>query len=530
MGTIASRVVRALQEAGVRTLFGVPGGGSNLDLIQAARDHGLPFVLTSTETGAAIAALAQAEVTGSPGACLATLGPGAASIVNGVACASLDRAPLFVFTDSHPSAAEDRFPHQRLDQRALFSPITRWSGLLSIDHVDGVLDYAWRAVLGPPPGPVHIECPSDFETASYPAAVLTAPPSAPIPATAIGALQARISQARKPLVIAGLGARRTEDAHAIRRLCERRQIPAMVTYKAKGVVPDDHPRFAGVFTHGAIERSLVAESDLIVAVGLDPVELLPRPWNYAQPAVYVGPWRVEDRQVPYVSQQIGPIAATLEHLEDSVRWSDWDLDAVRLAAAQSRHLIDIAGEGLTAPQAIDVLARQAPANARVTVDAGAHMFPATMLWPIAEPNQMLISNGLSTMGFAVPAAIGAALLDRDRPVVAVTGDGGLLMCAGELLAIARERLPIAVVVFDDRSLSLIDIKQRQRGLDSAGVGLGAVDWTALATSLGLAAFSAHDATQLEEAIDRALAAAAPALIAVRIDPSVYASTLKVVRG
>ena len=96
------------------------------------------------------------------------------------------------------------------------------------------------------------------------------------------------------------------------------------------------------------------------------------------------------------------------------------------------------------------LARRTPAHARVTVDAGAHMFPATMLWPVGEPNQMLISNGLSTMGFALPAAIGAALLDRDRPVVALTGDGGLLMCAGELLTAARERLPITVVVFDDR--------------------------------------------------------------------------------
>ena len=118
------------------------------------------------------------------------------------------------------------------------------------------------------------------------------------------------------------------------------------------------------------------------------------------------------------------------------------------------------------------------------MDAGAHMLPATMLWPVGEPDGMLISNGLSTMGFAVPAAIGAALLDRDRPVVALTGDGGLLMCVGELLTAVREKLRMIVVVFNDASLSLIEIKQQARRLPAAGVALGDIDWAALAGEHG----------------------------------------------
>src|SRR5512145_2363499 len=114
MAAIATRIVQALQDAGVRMLFGVPGGGSNLDLIEAAGRAGLPFVLTSTETGAAIAAIAQAEITGRPGACLTTLGPGATSVANGIACAHLERAPLFVFTDSHPSKTAGTFEHQSI--------------------------------------------------------------------------------------------------------------------------------------------------------------------------------------------------------------------------------------------------------------------------------------------------------------------------------------------------------------------------------------------------------------------------------
>jgi len=139
-------IVDRLRAVGTRALFGVPGGGGNLDLIDAARGHDLPFVLTSTETGAAIAALAQAEITGHPGACLTTLGPGAASAVNGVACAYLDRAPIVVFTDSNPERAQGRFSHQQLDQLALFAPITRWSGRLTSGDAGAVIDRAFREV------------------------------------------------------------------------------------------------------------------------------------------------------------------------------------------------------------------------------------------------------------------------------------------------------------------------------------------------------------------------------------------------
>jgi acetolactate synthase I/II/III large subunit len=129
--TVSDLIVKALADAGVRALFGVPGGGSNLDLIAAAGRAGLPFVLTATESGGALAAIAQAELTGRPGACLTTLGPGAASVVNGIACAFLDRAPLVVFTDSHPGGARSEFEHQRLNQSALLAPVTKWGATLT---------------------------------------------------------------------------------------------------------------------------------------------------------------------------------------------------------------------------------------------------------------------------------------------------------------------------------------------------------------------------------------------------------------
>jgi len=161
MAGLAELIVAHLRKAGVETLFGVPGGGGNLDLIEAARTDGLSFVLTSTETGAAIAAIAHAEVNGHPGACLTTLGPGATSVVNGIACASLERAPLIAFTDSNPAGAAGRFAHQQIDQLALMAPIVKWSRRLTPNDGPATIDEAFRALATLPPGPVHLDCPGD---------------------------------------------------------------------------------------------------------------------------------------------------------------------------------------------------------------------------------------------------------------------------------------------------------------------------------------------------------------------------------
>jgi acetolactate synthase-1/2/3 large subunit len=545
MSALADLIVQRLKDIGSRALFGVPGGGGNLDLIEAAGHASLPFVLTATETGAALAAMAQAEVTGAPGACLTTLGPGAASVTNGVACAFLDRAPLLVFTDTYPVSAAGVFEHQQFDHSALFRPITKWTARLTPDCARRTLARAVDVVLDMPPGPVHLDYAGEGQTLS------PAPQAERTPEQAISRVSgtdqgtidaarqqpedharsdALVASARKPLIIVGLGARRHGDASAIRGLLERRGIPAMVTYKAKGVVPDDHPCYAGVFTHALIERPLIEASDLIIGVGLDPVELLPRAWNYAQPIIYVGRWSVGVAHVPFQAQQVSDIPAALAHIDSALDQCEWDLDDVRRQMSAQRRAVDVAAPGLSAQRVVTLAAERLAADSRVTVDAGAHMLPATMLWPVSSPNQMLISNGLSTMGFALPAAIGSALLDRDRRVVALTGDGGLLMCAAELLTAAREHLRIVVIVFNDASLSLIEIKQQRRRLRPSGVALGTASWASIAEGFGATPFVAENERDLVRALDAASQVDGPSVIDVRIDRSNYARTLEVVRG
>ena len=336
--------------------------------------------------------------------------------------------------------------------------------------------------------------------------------------------------AGRALVIAGLGARGADDTAAIRAFCASRRIPAMVTYKAKGVIGDADASFAGIFTNGLIEGDIVDQADLLIAVGLDPVELLPRPWTRTVPIVAWGRWRVAEGHVKFSKQIVGEIGTALDSIGRELGPSRWDLDDVRRRVDAQRARIRLPSEQLTADRVVDVVAKRAAATARVTVDAGAHMLPATMLWPVDEPNRMLISNGLSTMGFALPAAIGAALVDRDRPTVALTGDGGLLICAGELLTAVRERLHVIVVVFSDGALTLIDVKQQQRKLRRAGVAIGDVAWASIAESFRMPGHVATTEEELDRAVEAALAYRGPSLIDARIDPSTYPEMLRAVRG
>jgi acetolactate synthase-1/2/3 large subunit len=362
-------------------------------------------------------------------------------------------------------------------------------------------------------------------------------------------IESIVASARAPLLLIGLGARDRDAATAVRELCASHHVNALVTYKAKGVVSDRDPHFAGVFTNGLAEADVIASADLLIGIGLDPIELLPRAWPYRQPIVNVTPYEVACDHVPFTTQFVGDIAAGVRRIAAVLRpGAERTPRATRIASTSA------SGAGLAPGRVVELVAAAFP-DARVTVDAGAHMFPATLLWPVGEPAGMLISNGLSTMGFALPAAIGAAVADHGpadrrrrgyggppkrpakaeaahygRRTVALTGDGGLLMCAGELLTAAREHLPIVVVVFNDAALTLIDIKQRQREQPIAGVSLGSVKWCALAQSMGVAGHAAATEDELRAALAAVRDADGPSLIEAMIDPRGYDAMFKALRG
>jgi acetolactate synthase-1/2/3 large subunit len=530
--TVADLMVSRFARAGARAIFGMPGGGSNLDVIDAARRQGLPFVLAHTETAGAIMACAQAEITGAPGVCLSTLGPGVASLVNGVAHAFLDRVPLVVLTDALPAAARRAFTHQNLPHAALLGDITRFTADLTAGGVDALLARALRHATANPPGPVHIDCTQSAMEAEVarPAAPMNVEPAAagtPLPAEAGRLLRA----ARRPLAIVGLGARGAADAAAIRALSASRGVPVLTTYKAKGVVASHDPMYAGLFTLGEIERPLVEAADVLVTFGLDSVELLPRAWPWGHPTVHCARWMSAGDQLPPAVTAIGNVSSLVQEIEGSLPGAtEWTPAEIAAHRTRQQDAVMDGAAGLTPGRAVTAIRDAATGVRHTTVDAGAHMFPAMALLPADAPNRILISNGLSTMGYALPAAIGAALLAPREPVLAITGDAGLLMCLAELRTAARERLRVVVVVFADEELSLIRIKQDRRGLRRDGVGIGAMSWTQAAAALGARAAAAHDEAELRRCVTEALEGEGPALIEARVDPAGYGAMLRRLRG
>jgi acetolactate synthase-1/2/3 large subunit len=347
-----------------------------------------------------------------------------------------------------------------------------------------------------------------------------------------------IAGAKRPVVVAGLEARDAGVADSVRKLVAALGCPVLVTCKAKGVITDSAPHYAGIFTGGLAEQATVKQADLIVLIGVDPVELILQPWPYAIPVLDIG---YTKHPVHYLKPKLGvygdlarSVAAVRTSRPAKAR-SGWARGAIGRLRAEMRASLAYRGKGrgLTPQQVVEEAAqaaRKLPRWPRATVDAGAHMFSATAFWPCARPNDVLISNGLATMGFALPAAIASALHEPKRTAVAFTGDGGLMMCMGELATAAQENARIVVVVFNDGALSLIDIKQQSRKLPVSGVRWQRADFAAAMRGMGGRGYRARTLAQYRRALAKAFAGKGPALVDVVVDPSGYGAQLAAMRG
>ncbi len=529
-GTVAGALARRLAAWGVERLFGIPGGGS-LHLIDAADRIGIPFVLTRTETAAALMAATTAELTGRPGAVVTGLGPGIASAVNGIAHAALDRVPVLLIADALDETQSGFVSHQAIDQTGILDPLTKATVRLEGAAVGPPVDAAIEAALAPPRGPVLIELPGS--AAGRPAGREEERGRRPVrPATRAfdtDAASALLHAARRPAILLGLGAR--GEAAAGRRLARALAAPVLTTYKAKGAVAEDDPLHAGLFTGTTAEAPWLSRADLIVRIGLDPVELQPRPWGWTAPVLEIAETPATLPCSAPQAAMIGPIGEAVGLLIDNAGRSGWSHDEIAALRREARLALASPQGGPITPQTlVEAVRRAAPADTRIAVDAGAHMVSAMTFFPARAPGDVLISNGLSTMGLALPAAIAAALAEPERRAIAFTGDGGLMMCAGELATAAELGVPIVVVVFNDAALSLIALKQQALGHPPRGVSTRRVDFARMAESMGCAARRIEAPEALAGAIAEAFAADGPCLVDARIDPDGYPAQFKALRG
>jgi acetolactate synthase I/II/III large subunit len=579
----AAAIVGALSAAGTGVLFGVPGGGPNLDVVGAAAESGLWFVLAHGETAATIMAATYADLTGAPGAVVVTRGPGLASAANGIAHATLDRLPLVVIADTVPARDRERVSHQRLDQDALGCCVAKatftlggigggesarpattsegqrcWHSDIRVPTM--LLNEAERAVwlaLTPPAGPVVLNVDPDAPGLARGVARHDGADGAdgadeagvgdkPRRARGVGRaggtgeraglapLAEAVQAARRPVVLLGTGAFR--HAAAVRDALVGSGIPALHTYRARGIVPDSSAEAAGLFTGGTMEAPLLAAADLIAGLGVDPVELIPAPWDYAARTVLVTDVPAgSPRYFTGGTELLAPLPAAAGVLAGRRAAHEWPAAAGRAAKDQATGLLCQAAApvpgSLTPQDVVTTVRAHTPPETIATVDSGAHMLAVMPLWPVDEPHRLLISSGLATMGYALPAAIGAALSVPGRPVIAFTGDGGLGMTLMEIETAVRHRLPVIVVVFNDASLSLIKIKQRPAGHGGeAAVGYGRTSFAAAAAAMGAAAAAVTDQAELAAALAAALGRAGPTLIDARVDPAGYPAILDLTRG
>ncbi len=534
MPRTADIIAQALKAAGVRYAFGIPGG-EVLDLLEAFRKAGIRFVLTKQELGAGFMAEASFQLTGKPGVLVATLGPGFTNAVTPVAQALLDRSALILITGEIATALKPVFTHQIIDQCEVMRPIVKWSTMIAAAGASAQVEKGIAIAQTPLPGPVHFNLPTDVATAQQPPAGRRFAP-AQIP-TAPGAanwgkVRNWLERARKPLALVGVGVQLDGAAADLKRFVERWRVPVMTTYKAKGVIPEDHRlALGGTGLSPVVDRihmEQVHDADLILTIGFDPVELRAdwmAPWDATKRTVNIDLVANTHHVYQCSIDCIGSIAEALRQLAAGApkraprRWPDGELaahrDAVRTAIAHRP------ARRLGPFQVVSTLRSIFPRNTLATVDTGSHRILINHVWEAYEPRRMLQSNGLGSMGYGLPAAIAAKLIFPRRPVLAMMGEAGLDMVIGELALLAFHKLAVTIVVFRDDTLSLIKLKQERMKLPESGVVTGSPDYAALARAYGGNGHVVSSVKELTKAARTALKSSRFTLIEARIDPAEY---------
>lgn len=529
--TAAQHLARALARLGVRHAFGMPGG-EVLPILDALRAEGVDFVLVRHEGSAGFMADAAWQLTGAPGVCVATLGPGMTNLVSGIAGAWLERSPVVAVTGQVESGIYNVYTHQTLDQIGLLRPVVRASVTLTAREAWREIPLTLRRMMDGRPAPVHLNVPADVAGAPQPGTFddrFTAEPRMPAQGELARAAE-RIAQARRPILLVGPADRGEAAALGARALHAALDAPALATYRAKGVIDESDARYAGSFGLSPVvdrhQLALVAEADLVVLVGFDAAELRPQwlpGWPPTTPCVVIDAHPPVDLLCPIEALLIGPIGPVAARLAELVgasgQRSAWSNE--RLTAHQAAIAAPFADDPDGPATALRAVQRALPEDAIIALDVGAHRITASHTLVMRHPGRLLQSNGLASMGFGLPAAITAAIVRPDVPAVAITGDMGLWMALGELGIAAERGLNLIVAYFSDQSLALIELKQARMGLPRTGVRFANPAVGPLAASFGGVGLTVQGAQAIGDAVEEAQRRGGLTLLEIPLDPDHY---------
>jgi acetolactate synthase-1/2/3 large subunit len=547
---VARRIAATLKELGIERVYGLPGE-DHMTLLDAFADVGITYHPAVNESSAVIMAATDAQVTGLPGVVVLSLAPGISNGVNGLAHAALEFSPVLVISGNFPAHREPFVVRQWLDLRRLVEPYVKWSGKISAktDVILGVLK-ALDIASAYRPGPVFLEVPDEVAKEEESTLVDSSAAievlktewrdrgqsrlvgSPPTLAT-VESLRTRLASATHPVLVVG-GRRADVSKSVLDEFSSKYRIPVFTSSGQKGLTTSDSEYFAGTFLNGSLETRLLDQSDALIWINPEAFDYYNKPWPYADSlhSIAITPAALEEWLYPFSERIVAAPDLLLRALLDadvdgSSQWTIENVTSYRDSVRAA--LLPDGVDGMSVPQAVDAALRSAPAGTRLTADAG---FGKPIVAMLSEPTTLgdyHASNGLSTMGYSIPAAIAAARASRG-PVLAFLGDGSLLMRGTELVYAANLPSPLVIVATMDKSLSQIEIKQERLGLRPTGVTLPAFSCELLAQSIGVEGADVNDLEELNAALEAAWRRGGTTLIGARISPESSRTFFEVLRG
>ncbi|HFT7191024.1 TPA: acetolactate synthase large subunit [Enterobacter ludwigii] len=529
--TGAQLIVHLLERQGITTVAGIPGG-TVLPLYDAlSQSTQIRHVLARHEQGAGFIAQGMARTQGKPSVCMACSGPGATNLVTAIADARLDSIPLICITGQVPSSMIGTDAFQEVDTYGISIPITKHNYLVrDIAELPQVISDAFRIAQSGRPGPVWIDIPKDVQTAEIEIDVLPEPgeraPAPQFSAESVQAAAAMINAARRPVLYLGGGAINASDA--VRQLAEKASLPTTMTLMALGMLPKAHPLSLGMLgMHGARSTNyILQEADLLIVLGARfDDRAIGKTEQFCPNAkiIHVDIDRAELGKIkqPHVAIQ-GDVAEVLAQLipqTDASDRADWR----QLVADLQKEFpgaIPTEGDPLSHYGLINAVAACVDDSAIITTDVGQHQMWTAQAYPLNRPRQWLTSGGLGTMGFGLPAAVGAALANPDRKVICFSGDGSLMMNIQEMATAAENQLDVKIILMNNQALGLVH--QQQSLFYTQGVFAatypGTINFMQIAAGFGLHTCDLNAEADPHAALQAAISRPGPALIHVRIDP------------
>ena len=529
--TGAQLIVHLLERQGITTVAGIPGG-TVLPLYDAlSQSTQIRHVLARHEQGAGFIAQGMARTQGKPAVCMACSGPGATNLVTAIADARLDSIPLICITGQVPSSMIGTDAFQEVDTYGISIPITKHNYLVrDISELPQVISDAFRIAQSGRPGPVWIDIPKDVQTAEIEIDVLPEPgdraPAPEFSAESVRDAAAMINAAKRPVLYLGGGA--INAANEIRQFAEKASLPTTMTLMALGMLPKAHPLSLGMLgMHGARSTNyILQESDLLIVMGARfDDRAIGKTEQFCPNAkiIHVDIDRAELGKIkqPHVAIQ-GDVAEVLAQLipqTDAADRADWR----QLVADLQKEFpgaIPTEGDPLSHYGLINAVAACVDDSAIITTDVGQHQMWTAQAYPLNRPRQWLTSGGLGTMGFGLPAAVGAALANPDRKVICFSGDGSLMMNIQEMATAAENQLDVKIILMNNEALGLVHQQQSlfyKQGVFAATYP-GMINFMQIAAGFGLHTCDLNAEEDAHAALQAAISRPGPALIHVRIDP------------